>query len=68
MDWDFVIAMAVVGMAAIWLLYRFLRTAKTMRDVGLDKAAPEDLCKSCPFHEKCGVLPQKNTKKTGSRM
>ena len=63
MDWDFVVAMVLVVLAAAWLFYRFLRTAKALRDVSLDKAEPSTLCKNCPFYDKCAVLPENETRK-----
>jgi len=53
MDWDFIIAMAIVAITTTWLAYRLIRNAKNLRDVVQDKADMSALCKNCSMHDKC---------------
>ncbi len=57
MDWDFIIAMAIVALSGLWLLLRLVRNAKRMKDVIQDKADIHDLCKNCPLHDQCNMPP-----------
>lgn len=53
MDWDFIIAMVIVGITVIWLSVKTILYIKKLNNVVKNKSDANTLCANCQLYNQC---------------